>query len=148
MTGTAAARAPGDCIFCAIVRGEAAAEVVYADDATLAFMDHAPLVPGHVLVIPRGHYRALWDLDDAAAGALMRTIVLVSGAVNAAMEPEGMNLFHSTGAAAGQSVFHVHVHVVPRNPGDRFRPPYVPEREGDAALAATATRIRAALPGS
>jgi histidine triad (HIT) family protein len=137
-----------ECVFCAIVRGEAPAEIVYADAATMAFMDHAPLVPGHVLVIPKGHYRALWDLDDAAAGALMRTTVLVSGAVNAAMRPLGMNLFHSTGAAAGQSVFHVHVHVVPRNPGDRFRPPYVPEREGDAQLADTATRIRAALTGS
>jgi histidine triad (HIT) family protein len=135
-----------DCIFCSIGRGDAPAEIVDADDVTLAFMDHAPLVPGHVLVIPRAHYRALWDLDGSAADALMRTTVRVARAVNAALRPEGMNLFHSTGAAAGQTVFHVHVHVVPRNPGDRFRPPYVPEREGDSQLASTADRIRAALP--
>ncbi len=133
------------CVFCAIARGDAPAEIVYEDDGTVAFMDRAPLVPGHVLVIPRVHVRALWDLDQPTGAALMRTTVRVAAAVNRAMRPGGMNLFHSTGAAAGQSVFHVHVHVVPRNRGDRFRPPIVADRQGDSALAATASRIRSAF---
>lgn len=136
-----------DCVFCAIERGDAPAQVVYRDGATLAFMDHAPLADGHVLVIPRRHVRALWELDEATAAALMQTTVRVADAVNRALAPEGMNLFHSTGAAAGQDVFHVHVHVVPRNRGDRFQPPVVADRAVAVDLARSADRIRQALGG-
>jgi histidine triad (HIT) family protein len=69
----------------------------------------------------------------------------MAGAVNAAFHPGGMNLFHSTGVQAGQSVFHVHLHVVPRWQGDRFRPPIVSDRSPDPELAATAARLRAVL---
>ncbi len=133
------------CVFCAIVAGAAPAEIVYADDLTVAFLDIAPLAPGHVLVIPRRHVANLWDLPDELAGPLMATTVRMAGAVNAAFHPGGLNLFHSTGADAGQSVFHVHLHVVPRWRGDRFRPPIVPDRSPDPELAATAVRLRAVL---
>ena len=119
--------------------------MVYEDEETLAFMDVAPLARGHVLVIPRSHVAAIWELDDKTAAALMQITVRIAAAVNAALRPEGMNLFHSTGAAAGQTVFHVHLHVVPRNRGDAFRPPVVPERAPDARLAETAAQIRASL---
>lgn len=133
------------CIFCAIVAGEAPAEIVYADERTMAFLDVAPLARGHVLVIPRRHVAALWDLPAELAGPLMETTVRMAAAVNDAFHPGGINLFHSTGAEAGQSVFHVHLHVVPRWRGDRFRPPIVADRSPDPELAATAAQLRAAL---
>ena len=133
------------CIFCAIARGAAPAVVVDEDPETMAFMDVAPLAPGHVLVIPRRHVGPLWELDDRTAAAIMRAIVRVADAINRALRPEGMNLFHSTGAAAGQSVFHLHVHVVPRNRGDAFRPPMARAREEEPRLAETASLIRSAL---
>lgn len=134
-----------DCVFCAIAAGTAPAEIVYADDVTMAFLDVAPLARGHLLVIPRRHVVNLWDLPDDQAGPLMETTVRMAGAVNTAFHPGGINLFHSTGAAAGQSVFHVHVHVVPRWRGDRFRPPIVADRSPDPELAATGARLRAVL---
>ncbi len=133
------------CIFCAIVAGEAPAEILYEDSLTMAFLDIAPLARGHVLVIPRRHVADLWDLPPELAGPVMETTVRMADAVTTAFRPEGINLFHSTGAAAGQSVFHVHLHVVPRWTGDRFRPPIVPDRSPDPELAATATQIRAVL---
>src|SRR5512142_2340162 len=122
---------PDACVFCAIVAGTASAEVVYEDAQTLAFLDIAPLARGHVLVVPREHVGALWELADDLAAAVMRTTVRLAGAVDAAFDPDGINLFHSTGAAAGQTVFHLHLHVVPRWRGDRFRPPLVPDRPPD-----------------
>jgi histidine triad (HIT) family protein len=134
-----------ECVFCAIAAGTAPAEVVYADELTMAFLDIAPLARGHVLVIPRRHIVNLWDLPDDLAGPLMQTTVRMADVVNTAFHPGGLNLFHSTGAEAGQSVFHVHVHVVPRWRGDRFRPPIVPDRSPDPELAATGARLRAVL---
>jgi len=121
--------------------------VIHRDAETMAFLDIAPLTRGHVLVIPQHHVADLWDLPEDLAGPLMRTTVLMAGAVNRAFQPDGINLFHSTGAEAGQTVFHVHVHVVPRWRGDRFRPPLVPDRPPDREAAATAARLRTALAG-
>jgi histidine triad (HIT) family protein len=133
------------CVFCAIAAGRAPAEIVYADAETMAFLDVAPLAPGHLLVIPRRHVTSLWDLPPELAGPLMGTTVRMAAAIAAAFHPGGVNLFHSTGADAGQSVFHVHLHVVPRWRGDRFRPPIVADRSPDPELAATAARLRAVL---
>lgn len=105
-------------------------------------MDIAPLVPGHVLVLPRAHSVKLWQMPPDDATAVMQTTLRVAGAVNAAFAPEGVNVFHATGEVAGQTVFHVHLHVVPRWRDDGFRPPLIPHRKGDPDLAATATRIR------
>ena len=133
------------CAFCAIVAGEAPAHVVWSDERTLAFMDRAPLVPGHVLVIPRTHSAELWEMSLEDGAAVMRTTLRVAAAVKGALNPEGMNLFHSTGEAAGQDVFHVHLHVVPRWRDDGFLPPVIPHRAGDPHLADTAARIRAEI---
>jgi histidine triad (HIT) family protein len=133
------------CVFCEIVEGRSPAHVVAQDERTMAFMDIAPLTPGHVLVMPRAHAADLWEMDPDDGAAVMRTTLRVAAAVNAAFEPEGMNLFRATREVAGQSVFHVHLHVVPRWSDDGFRPPLIPRRKGDPDLAATAARIRAAL---
>jgi histidine triad (HIT) family protein len=134
-----------DCIFCQIVAGESPAHIVAEDERTIAFMDIDPLVRGHVLVVPRSHARDLWEMAVEDGDALMRATRRIAGAVHRAFRPDGVNLFHATGEAAGQTVFHVHLHVVPRWFGDAFRPPLVPERGLDPDLATPAAEIRAAL---
>jgi len=108
----------GECIFCKIVNGELPSAKVYEDDETIAFLDINPLSPGHILVIPREHYRDFLEtppeLVKAVAGACSR----VSGAVVKAVSAEGFNLFVSNGRCAGQVVDHLHVHIVPRRSDD------------------------------
>lgn len=133
------------CVFCQIVAGESPAHIVAEDQRCLAFMDIAPLSRGHVLVVPRAHSSGLLDMSPDDGAAVMRTTLRVAAAVNTALRPDGMNLFHATGEAAGQSVFHAHLHVVPRWHGDGFRPPIIPERVQDDALDETAALIRAHL---
>jgi histidine triad (HIT) family protein len=133
------------CVFCEIVAGRSPAHVVAHDERTVAFMDIAPLSRGHVLIVPRAHAAELWAISPEDGSALMHAALRVAAAVNEAFQPEGLNLFHATGEAAGQTVFHVHLHVVPRWRHDGFRPPIIPDRAGDPMLAETADRIRAAL---
>ncbi len=131
-----------DCIFCAIVAGAAPAAVVHDDDDTLAFMDINPVSRGHVLVVPKKHYRNLYDVDPEAAAAVMRTTVHVARAVRAALQPDGMNLFQSNERAAFQSVFHFHVHIIPRWIGDELRLPPRVQRVEFSVLQEMAARIR------
>jgi histidine triad (HIT) family protein len=103
-----------DCIFCAIIEGKAPAEIVYEDEATVAFMDINPANPGHMLVVPRQHVRDVFGIDEETAAAVMRAAVRVARAIKAALQPDGVNLMQASGPAAFQSVFHFHLHVVPR----------------------------------
>jgi len=134
-----------DCIFCAIVAGAAPAAVVHDDDDTLAFMDINPVSRGHVLVVPKKHYRNLYDVDPEAAAAVMRTTVHVARAVRAALQPDGMNLFQSNERAAFQSVFHFHVHIIPRWIGDELRLPPRVQRVEFSVLQEMAALIREPL---
>lgn len=110
-----------DCIFCAIVTRQAPASIVYHDDVCTAFMDIQPVNAGHVLVVPNRHATYLADLDVAAGGQLFGVGQRVAAALRASGVPcEGVNLFLADGAAAGQEVFHVHLHVIPRYAGDGF----------------------------
>jgi histidine triad (HIT) family protein len=130
-----------NCIFCAIVTGVAPAAVVYEDDETLAFMDINPVSRGHVLVVTKEHYRNLFDVDPKAAAAVMRTTVRVARAVQSALQPDGMNLFQSNERAAFQSVFHFHVHIIPRWIGDELRLPPRVQRTEFPVLQEIAARI-------
>ena len=103
-----------DCIFCQISSGEAPASKVFEDDYTVAFADRYPAAPGHILVIPREHYRNILELPEEVAGQVMQTTTRVANAVDEALEPEGINLLQSNGKAARQSVFHFHMHIIPR----------------------------------
>lgn len=141
-----------DCIFCRILAGEAPATFVYRDERCAAFMDIRPINPGHLLVVPLRHAPHLADLDAAAAGHLMAVAHPLAAALRASgLRCDGVNLFLADGEAAMQEVFHVHLHVVPRFPGDgfglRFGPGFgtLPPRE---ALEEAAARIRGAMPGT
>ena len=107
-----------ECPFCDIVRREEDAREVYRDEHVVAFFPMEPATLGHTLIVPREHIPNIWSLDDDTAGHLARVTVRLSAAVREALSPEGLNVIQSNGAAATQTVFHLHVHVVPRWEGD------------------------------
>ena len=103
-----------DCIFCQIAAGTLKAEIVHETPDAFAFLDKFPAAKGHVVVIPRAHAASLPELDDAAIEGFFRAVKDVMRKVNAALAPAGMNVGWNHGKAAGQHVFHLHVHVLPR----------------------------------
>jgi histidine triad (HIT) family protein len=110
------------CIFCELVAGRGALSPVYEDEHVLAFLDVAPVNPGHLLVIPKRHRASLDELDEETGIQLFRVAQRLAGAVRqAGVRCEGVNLLVADGAAAGQEVFHIHLHVIPRFQGDRFK---------------------------
>ncbi len=133
------------CIFCQIVGGTSPAAIVYEDDVTLAFMDINPANPGHVLVIPKRHAKDLFEVDDDDACRVMRTVRRVAQAIDQALRPDGLNLIQANRPAAFQSVFHYHVHVIPRWHADGLVPIWRHQRADPAALRSDAARIRAAI---
>jgi histidine triad (HIT) family protein len=111
-----------DCVFCAIVAGEAPASVVHEDPAVLAFLDIRPVTPGHVLVIPKRHAPYLADLDEATGARVFVVAMRLAATLRASgLRCEGINLFLADGEAAFQEVFHTHLHVFPRFADDTFR---------------------------
>ncbi|WP_246984659.1 HIT family protein [Halorientalis marina] len=108
-----------DCLFCAIVDGDAPASVVDETDDLLAFMDLNPITEGHALVIPKEHAAGLTPLDPEIGGRMFEEAMAVAGAMrDSDLDPDGIDLFLADGEAAGQEVFHVHLHVIPRYEGD------------------------------
>jgi histidine triad (HIT) family protein len=137
LSGVAAA----GCIFCSIVAGDSPAYVIAEDERTLAFLDIFPLTPGHTLVIPKQHADDLLDAAPDDVAAVARMAQRVAQRVRAELSAPGVNLLQATGAIALQTVFHLHVHVLPRYPDDGFRVSF-DRRPGDpAALAALAARM-------
>ena len=123
---------------------------MYEDEHTAAFIDPRQVTPGHTLVVPKAHVRDLFELDDASAAALMPAVARIAGAVRRAFACEGISLWQQNGAAAGQEVFHLHIHVMPRHAGDgllRIYPswPSFPSVEERAEMA---LRLRSELDPS
>lgn len=102
-----------DCLFCSIVAGDIPSRQVYADDAAIAFLDIAPFHRGHTLVIPRRHVTDVLD-DPAALGEITPAIEATANLLAERLDADGLNIFSSAGAVAGQEVMHLHVHLVPR----------------------------------
>ena len=136
------------CSFCEIVAGREPASRVYEDGAALAFMNLRQANPGHVLVIPKAHVPTIDLLAPDLAASLFQAVVLVARAVGRCFAPAGLSIWQSNGVAAGQEVFHVHVHVLPRRPGDGCLAVYprLPPREERATLDRLAGQLRAAIP--
>ena len=131
------------CQFCRIAAGEAAAAVVFEDEATLAFLDHRPLFPGHCLLVPKTHYETLSDLPEALVAPLFANARLLAGAVEQAMESEGS--FVAINNRVSQSVPHLHVHIVPRRKKDGLRGFFWPrgKYESQAAMDGVRDTLRA-----
>ena len=130
-----------ECVFCEIVAGRAAAHRLVEDEHTLAFLNIAPATVGHSLVVPRRHAEGLWDLDDEAHAQVARATSRVARLLRVALAPAGVNLVHATGTAAWQSVFHFHVHVVPRYRADELQVMWQAVPADDAELAALRARV-------
>ena len=113
----------GECVFCAIAAGRAPASVVHEDDELVVIMDLRPVTTGHVLVLPKAHHVGLADLPAELGGRMFQVAQRAGAAVRASgrVRCEGINLFLADGVAAGQEVFHVHLHVIPRYAKDGFR---------------------------
>lgn len=131
------------CLFCQIIAGTREAEVVFESRTTIAFLDRVPVAPGHTLVVPKRHAATLLDLDEGSAGALFGSLVEVVETLQEALHPVGFNIGWNHGAAAGQHVFHLHVHVLPRLQGGGAGIQAVGEGAPAAALADVGSLIRA-----
>lgn len=141
-----------ECPFCEIVqRDDADAREVYRDDHVVAFFPTDPAVLGHTMVVPREHVPDIWSLSEGTASHLARATVRLAGAVREAVEPEGLNIIQSNGEAATQTVFHLHVHLVPRWDGDAMGPIWpeetdYTEAQKDDALERVRTACRSMKP--
>jgi histidine triad (HIT) family protein len=133
---------PEDCLFCKIAAGELPAEVIQEDEQTLAFMDINPWTRGHALVIPRAHSRNLYEVagdDLAVAGAAAKRL---AARMRDTLACDGVNLLNCCEPAAWQTVFHFHIHVIPRYDDDPLRLPTAPQQPQPGELAAVAAAIR------
>ena len=133
--------------FARILRGEVPASMVYEDEHAIAFMDLMPQVEGHTLVVPRSPCRDLFDIEPEVLAGTIRATQVVARAVQTAFDAPGIMIAQLSGAAAGQTVFHLHFHILPRYQGIEFRL-HAAVVEDRAALDAVAARIRAALPNA
>ena len=141
--GMAANTGAAGCVFCDIVAGRGEASVVHSDETVLAFLDIRPLTTGHLLVIPRAHAPYLADLDPAAGRHMFGVAQRMAAALRRSGLPcHGVNLFLADGEAAFQEVFHVRLHVLPRNPGDGFRIRAKWRRPARAELDSVAGQVR------
>ncbi|HEX2015918.1 MAG TPA: HIT domain-containing protein [Solirubrobacteraceae bacterium] len=134
---------PGpDCIFCRILTGELPAEVVAEDERTVTFMDIHPATRGHVLVIPRAHAQDLHHVSPEDLDACARAAQRAARSARERLGADGVNLLNAAGPAAWQTVFHFHIHVIPRYEGDPLRLPWVPGPGDPAEIAAAAAELR------
>ncbi len=131
-------------IFGKILRGEIPAHKVYEDDNTLVFMDVMPQAEGHVLVVPKAASRNILDADPATLGPLIAVVQKVAIAAQEAFDADGVTIMQFNEAPAGQSVFHLHFHVIPRREGVPLRP-HSGKMEDGGVLAANAAKIKKAL---
>lgn len=132
------------CEFCAIAQGDdPSIELICEGNDWLAFFPLKPATPGHTLVIPRQHVTDLWDAEPAMGSELMGAVIKVGQAIEAALRPEGMNLISSAGSVAEQTIFHLHLHLVPRWHRDGFDRIWPPSKSyEDPTLSDVADRIR------
>ncbi len=131
-----------DCLFCRIVAGTIPAQRLYEDEHTLAFMDIMPATRGHLLVIPKEHFADIWEIDPAKFAAVAETAQRMAVRVRDRLAPDGVNLINSCRPAGWQTVFHLHVHVIPRYLGDPLQLPWEPAPGDMDEIAAVAAELR------
>ncbi len=134
-----------ECIFCRIVAGQIPATRVYEDAQVLAFMDIGQVNPGHVLVAVKAHAENLYELDDEQVAAVSRGCARVARAIREAFAPPGLSVYQANGKPAGQTVFHYHVHLLPRHDGDGMELTWPVKNPPREKLEQYAAKIRAAL---
>jgi histidine triad (HIT) family protein len=131
-----------DCIFCKILAGELPSQTVAEDERVVAFMDISPATRGHMLVVPRAHSRNLLEIERADLDATIVMAQQMARRVAERLGAVGVNLLNSCGSAAWQTVFHFHLHVIPRYEGDPLRLPWTPAEGDPAEIEAAARELR------
>ena len=131
-----------DCLFCGIVDGSIPSEMVDSDERTVAFMDINPATTGHALVVPRVHSADLMEIGPEDLSATVLAAQRLARRAKEALDADGINLINACGAAASQTVFHFHIHVVPRYEDDPIELPWVPTPGDPDEIAKTASRLR------
>ncbi len=134
-----------DCVFCRIVAGQIPSTRVYEDEEVLAFMDIGQVNPGHVLVAVKRHAPDLYALEESQAAAVGRAQVRIARAIRAAFQPSGLSVYQANGQTAGQTVFHYHVHLVPRQEDDGMQLTWPVKNPPRERLEEAAARIRERL---
>jgi histidine triad (HIT) family protein len=131
-----------DCLFCGIVAGDVPAQIVDSDEHTVAFMDINPATRGHALVVPRVHSADLFEIGDDDLERTLLAARRVARRIEEALEPDGFNLLNSCRPAGWQTVFHFHVHVIPRYDDDPLKLPWIPRAADAEEIERLADRIR------
>jgi histidine triad (HIT) family protein len=133
---------PDDCLFCGIVEGTVPSQTVDSDERTVAFMDINPATPGHALVVPRAHSVDLMDVGEEDLEASIVAAQRLAKRMDDVLEPAGFNILNACRPAAWQTVFHFHLHVIPRYEDDPLKLPWIPRGGEEAEIAAIAEKIR------
>jgi histidine triad (HIT) family protein len=131
-----------DCLFCRIIAGSIPSEKIDSDERTVAFMDINPATPGHALVVPREHSADLLEIGPEDLTATILAAQRLSKRMKDVLRADGINLINACGSAAWQTVFHFHIHVVPRYEDDPLKLPWVPEPGDSDEIASVAQRLR------
>ena len=134
-----------NCIFCKIIAGTLPSSKVYEDEKVVAFMNLQQKNPGHTLIVPREHHRNIYDINEDTAAEVGRLSVKLAKAIKAAFKPDGLNVLQNSEPAAMQSVFHYHLHLIPRYTGDDLFAIFRAPAASPAELNANAAKIKAAL---
>ena len=134
---------PSDCLFCGIVAGTVPGQIVDSDERTVAFMDINPATRGHALVVPREHAADLIEISDEDLAATMTAARRLAARIDEVLEPDGFNILNSCRPVAWQTVFHFHVHVIPRYEDDPLKLPWIPRGADADEIAALADKVRA-----
>lgn len=137
-----------ECEFCKIAAGYAPARVVCSGEDTLAFFPLKPITPGHTLVIPKVHIKDIWSLDPIMATTITKSVLTMAQALKTSLHPDGLNIINSAGEAASQTIFHLHVHLVPRWQRDHIGNIWPPSKPwSEEIVNETADLLRAACTG-
>ena len=137
-----------DCLFCAIVAGDVPGQIVDSDENTVAFMDINPATRGHALVVPRNHSTDLMEISDEDLENTMVAAKRLALRMRDVLKPAGFNILNSCGSAAWQTIFHIHVHVIPRYEDDPLKLPWVPGPGDEGEIATVAAELRQGEEGS
>ncbi|SRR6266508_6133064 len=131
-----------DCLFCGIIEGSIPSQTIDSDERTVAFMDINPATRGHALVVPRAHSADLLEIGAEDLSATMLASQRLAKRMKVVLDADGINLINACGAVAWQTVFHFHIHVVPRYEDDPLKLPWVPEAGDSDEIAAVAAKLR------
>ena len=134
-----------DCIFCKLANGVFPTNSIYEDDDFNAILDASPANRGHALILPKQHFDNLHTADDEVLAKVMPLAKKIAAAIKQVTGCDGVNIIQNNGPAAGQTVFHLHVHIIPRFDDDKFKLVWDPKSFSDEELAATAEELRAEI---